>query len=887
MYHFRDHEYLDAEYIGRILGGLIVDSFAGGGGASTGIEEALGKSPDFAINHDAEALTMHLANHPDTVHLTHDIWKVKPLEVTQGNTVGLLWASPDCKSHSKAKGGKPRNKNIRDLAWVVVHWAKVVRPKLILLENVAEFAEWGPLTLKGQPCPRRKGQTFAEWVSKLERQGYQVDYRMLKACDYGAPTIRERLFLVARCDGKPIVWPERTHGPANDPLVESGVLMPYRTAADIIDWEKTCPSIFMDKADAASFRDATGLTVKRPLEDATLARIAKGVKRYVIDAEQPFITSLTHQGGERNESLDAPIRTITAANRGEKGLVSPELAPFMTKFRANAVGASIQDPLPTVTANSFEKRAGCGIPMGVVAPQVVPVPDNNARGSALISVAHGDSGGKREYTLDEPIGTATASNTHALVGVEAVAPIITYAQQGGAVRSPEAPLHTVTASKKDYNGLIAPLLVGCGGRAGQSRPRSADEPMATATTKADVCVSVPYLVPRYGERPGQEPRTVAINRPAPTIVPDGNQGSLAMAELVPANNVQANAVIRQFGGSVGSSANEPIGSTTCRSGKTGVISAELANVGFIAQQNTGLVGHDAREPLSTIVGKGCTQTPIITTMVQAEPPEGDALHLVKFQENSVGTALDEPLHTVMAGATRHGVVSSHIINMKGSDQRAASIATPMPAQCAGGNHIGEVSADLQRSASIVTYYSTGDQAGSIDDPLHTVTSKGRFGVIDSQSASSLTPEQYEKAKEVATFLRHFGCWDGGEIVTVRGYVIVDIGLRMLTPRELARGQGFREEYVLDPKFKGKRLTKTSQTRMIGNSVCPDAARAMVFANVVIASQLAEKRDSAIPHKIYRPWGAALRELIRSGRHLKTESNRRRIARESVPMRRAA
>jgi DNA (cytosine-5)-methyltransferase 1 len=889
MYHYRDHDFLTPEYLDHILGGLIVDSFAGGGGASTGIEEALGRSPNFAINHDSEALCMHEANHPDTVHLTHDIWKVKPLEVTRGACVGLLWASPDCKSHSRAAGGKPRAKNIRDLAWVVVHWAKVVRPKLILLENVAEFAEWGPLTLKGQPCPRRKGQTFADWVSKLERQGYQVDYRMLKACDYGAPTIRERLFLVARCDDKPIVWPERTHAPADDPRVLAGELLPYRTAADIIDWQKACPSIFMDRDRAQKYRDDTGLTVKRPLEDATLARIAKGVKRYVIDAEQPFITSLTHQGGDRNEALSDPLKTITAANRGEKALVAPELAPFMTKFRKNAVGASIHDPLPTVTANSFDKRAGCGIPMGVVAPEIVQVDSETARASTLISVAHGDSGGKREYPMDEPLGTATASNTHAVAMVDAVAPVITYSQQGGAVRSPEAPLHTVTASSKDYNAIIAPYLATYYSTkpGGQPRTASLDEPLRTQTTENRHGLAVPYLVPRYGERPGQEPRTVAINRPAPTIVPDGNQGSLAMAELVPTNEtLHANAVIRHFGGSVGSSADEPIGTTTCGGGgKTGVIAAELAHaleaaVGFIAQQNTGEVGHDARKPLSTIVGKGCTQTPVVTTLVQAEADNAEARHIVKFQENSVGTALDEPLHTVMAGATRHGVVSSHIINMKGSDQRAAPVDAPMPAACAGGNHIGEVAADLQRSASIVTYYGT-DQTGAIEDPLHTVTTKGRFGLVDSHATHSLTPEQYEKAREVAAFLRAFDCWDGGEIVVVRGYVIVDIGLRMLSPRELARGQGFREHYVLDPKFNGKRLTKTSQTRMIGNSVCPDAARAMVFANVVIASQMSEK-----PKKI-RPWGAALRELIRSGRHIKTETNRRRNARESVPMRRAA
>jgi len=885
MYHFSSNPDLTPEHIDDMLQGIIVDSFAGGGGASTGIEEALGRSPHIAINHDGEALAMHEANHPTTVHLTHNIWKVRPMDATKGRPVGLLWASPDCKSHSRAKGGKPRNKNIRDLAWVIVHWAKVVRPKLILLENVSEFAEWGPLTPEGQPCPRRKGQTFAEFVAKLERLGYRVDYRMLKACDYGAPTIRERLFMVARCDGKPIIWPERTHASPSDPLVKAGKLLPYNTAAKIIDWSKVCPSIFMGKKDAARFKDSTGLQVKRPLEDATLRRIAMGVKRYVIEAEQPFITSLTHHGGDRNESLDDPIKTITAANRGEKALVNPEVAPFMTKFRNNAVGSDINAPLPTVTANSHSQdgRPGCGVPMGVVAP-------------TIISVAHGESGGKRAYPVDEPIGTATASNTHALSTVEAIsadaiAPVMTYAQQGGAVRSPESPLNTITASRKDQNAVIMPYLTTYYGQKEGGQPRTADieEPLRTQTTENRHALAVPYLVPRYGERDGQEPRTIAIDRPAPTIVPDGNQGSLAVAELQPVGNgdqtgLQAASMIRHFGASVGSAVDEPVGTTTCGGGgKTGVVTAELASApevtaGFIAQQNTGVIGHDAREPLSTIVGKGCTQTPVTVSL--ADPlPEADAVHIVKFQENSVGSDMNEPVHTVMAGATRHGVVASHIINMKGSDQRAVPADAPMPTACAHGNHIGSVSAELQRSASIVTYYGT-DQTGAIDEPLHTVTTRDRFGVVDSVSASALTPEQYAKARMVAEFLRAFDCWDGDDLVTVKGYVIVDIGLRMLTPRELARGQGFREDYVLEADYKGKKLTKTSQTRMIGNSVCPDAARALVFANVIQASRATE------PPPKYKPWGSALRELIISGQHLKTEKNRRKVVRQ-LPTRKAA
>ncbi|WP_262267005.1 DNA cytosine methyltransferase [Microvirga yunnanensis] len=731
---FDNHKHQQSA-LDALVGGLILDSFAGGGGASTGIAMALGRQPDVAINHDGEALSMHEANHPETIHVRHDIWRVDPRKYTNGRPVGLGWFSPDCRSHSRAAGGKPKAKNIRDLAWVVVRWAKVVRPKVILLENVEEFAEWGPLTPEGMPCPKRKGQTFAEWVSKLERLGYRVEKKELRACDFGDPTIRKRLFMVARCDGKPIVWPVPTHGDPKSADVQSGKLLPWRTAAEIIDWERPCPSIFMSKSEALRFKAETGIQTKRPLERATLARIAKGVRRYVIDAKEPFLVSLTHQGGDRSESISDPIRTITAANRGEKALVQP----FMTKFRQGAVGSAANDPLPTVTANSFEKRPGCGVPMGLVAP------------------------------------------------------VMTYAQQGGLNRSPQKPLHTITASRKDQNAVIAP-----------------------------------YLVPRYGERAGQEPRTYPIDRPTPTIVPDANGGSLAAVSM-----------IRHFGASIGSAADEPVGAATAGGGgKTGMVAT------FLAQNNTGVIGHSADEPLSTIVGKGCTQSVV-------------AAHLTKFQENSIGQMPDEPIHTVMAGAPRHGVVETHmvtaphVINMKGSDMRSSTATDPMPTATAQGNHIGTV------GASLVAYYGS-DQDTPVSDPIHTITTRDRFGLADVKGGlPPLAPELLEKARKVADFLREFGCWDDREIVTVGAYVVVDIGLRMLTPRELARGQGFPDDYILEAVHDGKPLTRTSQTRMIGNSVCPGVAKALVHANVVVASMIKE------PPPVYRAWGAQLKARLQA------------------------
>jgi DNA (cytosine-5)-methyltransferase 1 len=251
---------------------LIVDSFAGGGGASTGIEMALGRSPDYAINHDPEALALHRANHPETVHLSKNIYKVDPMDVVGRRKVGLLWASPDCKHFSKAKGGKPVKREIRDLAWTVVLWAERVRPRVIILENVEEFQTWGPLVQAEKgifPCPDRKGETFHAWIAALKKHGYKVEWKELRACDYGAPTTRKRLFLIARCDGKPIVWPVATHGPGRQP---------YRTAAShVIDWSIPCPSIF-DTTE--QIWDRFGVRAIRPLAENTLARIAKGVKRY-------------------------------------------------------------------------------------------------------------------------------------------------------------------------------------------------------------------------------------------------------------------------------------------------------------------------------------------------------------------------------------------------------------------------------------------------------------------------------------------------------------------------------------------------------------------------------------------------------------------------------
>lgn len=324
---------------------LIVDNFAGGGGASTGIEWALGRSPDIAINHSPEALACHEANHPDTRHYCESVWDIDPVEVCGGRPVGLAWFSPDCTHFSRAKGGKPVSKRVRGLAWIVTRWARAVRPRIIILENVEEFETWGPLSRDGRPCPDRRGRTFRAWLQQLRGLGYAVEWRSLVAADYGAPTTRRRLFLIARCDGLPIVWPEQTHGEGRDRA--------WQPASEIIDWSLDCPSIFERK---------------RPLADATLRRIAVGIRRFVIEGESRHLVegaghALIQTGyGERPGQaprvldLDQPLGTVVAG-----GAKHALVAAFLSKHYTGVIGHGLERPLGTVTATDHHSLTAAGL----------------------------------------------------------------------------------------------------------------------------------------------------------------------------------------------------------------------------------------------------------------------------------------------------------------------------------------------------------------------------------------------------------------------------------------------------------------------------------------------------------------------------------------------
>ena len=328
---------------------LIVDNFAGGGGTSTGLERAFGRPIDIAINHDPKALAMHRVNHPLTKHYCESVWDVDPVEITGNQPVGLVWLSPDCKHHSKAKGGKPLNKNIRGLAWIALRWAAKVRPRVIMLENVTEFAEWGDLDKDGRPCPKRKGRTFNCFVNALKYQGYSVEYKELKACDFGSPTIRNRFFLIARRDGLPIVWPKETHGNPNTSLVKKGRLLPWRTAAECVDLSFDCPSIFKRK---------------KALAPATLERIVRGILKYIVhnpepyivDAAAPILTECANGSSRRSMPIDEPLRTITAETKG--GTHSLYVC-HLSKMKNGCTGQELNEPMHTLTTvNQFaEVRA--------------------------------------------------------------------------------------------------------------------------------------------------------------------------------------------------------------------------------------------------------------------------------------------------------------------------------------------------------------------------------------------------------------------------------------------------------------------------------------------------------------------------------------------------
>lgn len=462
--------------------GLFVDNFAGGGGASTGIELAIGRNVDIAINHDPDAIAMHRANHPNTKHYCEDVWEVDPVEACNGKPVTLAWFSPDCKHFSRAKGGKPADKNIRGLAWVAVKWAYLVRPSVIMLENVPEIQTWGPLGKDNRPIKERAGETFdgfikalstgistdhpafpemcealsISWESEMAMAlvkglGYDIQFRTLRSCDYGAPTTRQRFYMIARCDGRKIVWPKPTHGQKNSADVKSGKKKPYHTAAECIDWSIPAQSIFE--------RD-------RPLAENTLRRIARGIRRFVIDNPEPFIVTVNHGGDNfRGQSINEPLQTVTAKHG--YGIVTPTIMCN----NENNVGARVDSPLPTVTTGNRNF---------LVAPTLIQYHSETSKEEV------------RGQEVDQPIMTIDTAPRYAL----SCAHIMKNYGGGytGAGSKVDAPLDTVTAT--DHNSLVtAHIMTMRNHMDGQP----VDEPLGTITAGTTHHLEVQaFLLKYYG-----------------------------------------------------------------------------------------------------------------------------------------------------------------------------------------------------------------------------------------------------------------------------------------------------------------------------------------------------------------------------------------------------
>jgi DNA (cytosine-5)-methyltransferase 1 len=614
---------------------LIVDNFAGGGGASTGIEMAIGRSVDIAINHDENAVAMHRTNHPDTLHYCESVFDVSPAAATSGKPVGLAWFSPDCRHFSKAKGAKPVEKAIRGLAWIVIRWALDVGPRVMMLENVEEFKTWGPLlAAEMRPDPARVGETFRAFVGmlttgipadhpalvecceflelSLESEqaqrlisglGYDLDCRELRASDLGTPTIRKRFFMVMRRDDQPIVWPETTHGDPKSAAVLAGKLAPFRTAAECIDWSIAARSIF-DR--------------KKPLAENTLKRIARGIQRFVIDSANPFIVKCNHTTTRgkydcfRGQALADPLQTITKTHGYAIAV------PHLTKFRTGATGQPVTDPVPTVTAGTSKRPGGNGHALGVVEAELAPFLAGNG----------GSEYQAKPRPLDKPAHTILKESRACIV-----APVIARQFGGSIGHRADEPSATITAGGGGKSQLVVPTLIQMG----------------------------------YGERPGQAPRVPGLDKPLGTVVAGGGKHAVVGAFLA-----------KHYGGNYqgsGVGLDEPAHSVTTVDHHA-LVTAQVVGVGGRAGQSR---PRDVSEPLQTMTTKA--DAAIVSS------------HLVKLRGTCRdGQRADEPMPTITAGGQHVGEVKTTLAVEDYDEERAQQVLAFLREYC-GEDSTGLVDID--------------------------------------------------------------------------------------------------------------------------------------------------------------------------------------------------
>lgn len=507
-----------------IKGELIVDNFAGGGGASTGIEMATGYSVDIAINHDPEAIRMHKANHPYTKHYCEDVWQVDPVEACNGHPVGLAWFSPDCKHFSKAKGGKPKDKFIRGLAWVACRWAGLVRPRVIMLENVEEFKTWGPLNRRHHPIKAKQGKTFEKFVQQLTDLGYEVQFKELVAADYGAPTMRKRFFMIARCDGKPIIWPEPTHAPADSEEVKKGLLKPYVGAYTQLDFSLPCPSIFDTTEE---IKEKYGIRAVRPLAPKTMERIARGLKKFVIENPEPFIIQCNHGGERRPNDIREPMPTITGKHG--YGVVEPYMIPIGYGERDGQAPRvhDVEKPLPTIVGSG--KHYLCE-------PYMVQI---------------GQTGftADRSKDIREPLTTIVSKNEHCLIE-PTLAPYMgtnTTNHPGGNCKDP---IHTITTGNQQC--LISPTLIQYHSETAQRevRGQSIKDPIMTVDGSNRYGLITSFLSKFYKTGIGQDMR-----EPLGTVTANAGGGHFGEVRAF---------LIKYYGQGTGQDIKEPLDTVTAQ-----------------------------------------------------------------------------------------------------------------------------------------------------------------------------------------------------------------------------------------------------------------------------------------------------------------------------------
>ena len=501
-----------------INGYLFVDNFAGGGGASTGIELATGYSVDIAINHDPEAIKMHKANHPNTKHYCENVWAVDPVKACGGHPVGLAWFSPDCKHFSKAKGGKPKDKNIRGLAWVACRWAGLVRPNVIMLENVEEFKTWGPLNRRHHPIKSKQGKTFEKFVQQLTNLGYEVEFRELVAADYGAPTMRKRFFMIARCDGKPIVWPEPTHGPADSEEVKAGLLKPYVGAYTQIDFNRPCPSIFDTSEE---IKEKYGIRAVRPLAPKTMERIAKGMKKFVLDNPEPFVIQCNHAGERKPQDIKEPMPTITGKHGF--GIIEPVLAPVIDKaYGGNyqGSGSNVGEPIDTITTVDHNRLVEA-----ILTPYMGTNTTNHPGGNCK-----------------NPIHTITTGNQQCLISPTLIQYHSETTQKGVRGQTIKAPILTVDGSNR--YGLVQSFLKQCTDEKKKEIPTAKD----SLKTNSDDLLQSSCLIQMNNHCDGKN-----IKDPIPTITAgDGHFGEVRAF------------LIKYYGQGTGQSVKDPLDTVTSR-----------------------------------------------------------------------------------------------------------------------------------------------------------------------------------------------------------------------------------------------------------------------------------------------------------------------------------